>query len=167
MRNSGWGSLGRTETEKWRAKGGVPQQPWHNTDVSLSLTLSLSLGPAWRGPMDPLLSRVPAPPHLCSDPTQIMWLTHRCANDGKRRPTRVTAHQNKQQSLICSLKRHARLLIRVLKDQSGRIPSLTTSKQWLSVHRLYFSSFALYDTTSWVWKYCDNASGRLQETTNI
>ena len=164
MRNSGWGSLGRTETEKWRAKGGVPQQPWHNTDVSLSLTLSLSLGPAWRGPMDPLLSRVPAPPtsaliphKSCGSLTDVRMMASVAPPEWPRTKTNSRASSAASNDTLA----YSSVFWKT------RIPSLTTSKQWLSVHRLYFSSFALYDTTSWVWKYCDDASGRLQETTNI
>lgn len=78
---------GNGEAEGW--KGGVPRQPWHNTDGSLSLSLS---GSTWRDCIPTPLLEVPAP-------TSVVIPHKSCSHSqechGKHHPTRVTTTTTK------------------------------------------------------------------------
>lgn len=121
----GWGESWR-EAGELRAKGGVPWQPWHNTDGSLS-----GFDMTWlRTRPDPRFS-FSLPPPLLKSHTNYLTRSQMC--NGKRHPASETTHQNKHGSLISS-PTHP-LLIYILKQWSCPIPSLTTPKQWFCFHK--------------------------------
>lgn len=149
------GSQKRTHSSKAKARETVGGRVWEGgkqgsweqrveCPSSHDITqMALFLGSTWRGCV--------APPLLLSLPPPLLWshtnhLAHSQMCNSKHHPARETTHQNKHQSLMCNLTQRTHLLIYILR-WSSHIPSLTTSKLWLSVHRLYFNFSHPYDTT--------------------